>query len=397
MPSVPIVECDDDIEELDGVILDEEELAALKEIESKGYYHGRPKNEPCAPPSLINEEDDNAAFEAAAKEMSAGRGAPPSRAVLDQFQRKWDGFSGDDCVVSRDRPQERAKDVKSQLTDQLNACNAIGHVKDASELKDKGLTAYKANDFEGAIDFWILARAKTRQIFDGNLLKVEVEGKEGQRAEAQALEVSLDLNLAQAYLKVEDFSSASSYCEKALEWEPSNEKALYRKASAEFGQQNYEKTREVLSALFRVVPEHPAGVELIEQVDKKQKISSKKFKAGYKETILYQRAGEEFKSSKYAEAQETLKKLLTMAPEHADGQKLLKQIVKKDKDTKQAEKEAARKMFGGSIKNDPRIAKQDKLLSREAEKESEQEEVNPIIWLWNNVVCCKLCSRRKRD
>lgn len=46
----------------------------------------------------------------------------------------------------------------------------------------------------------------------------------------QTLILSLSLNCAQCQLKLENWNKAIDYCEKALNIESQNEKALYRKA-----------------------------------------------------------------------------------------------------------------------------------------------------------------------
>lgn len=69
--------------------LDEEDLAILKEVKSKGYYHNRPKSEATAAPVRID---------APATPVPGG-----SRTQFDEFQKKWDKFDKEDFVKDLER------------------------------------------------------------------------------------------------------------------------------------------------------------------------------------------------------------------------------------------------------------------------------------------------------
>lgn len=72
---------------LDDEDLDDEDRAILAEVAKKGYYHGRPKSEECAPPVRIEQ--------APPSDPSSSSTSRPSRAVFDEFQAKWDRFDRD--------------------------------------------------------------------------------------------------------------------------------------------------------------------------------------------------------------------------------------------------------------------------------------------------------------
>ena len=74
--------------------------------------------------------------------------------------------------------------------------------------------------------------------------------------ETSKLTTVLDLNLAQAYLKVANSTEAAEFCRMALEREPRNEKALYRKASAELMSEDVKEARNTLHVLLEFAPEH---------------------------------------------------------------------------------------------------------------------------------------------
>jgi len=65
--------------------LDEEDLAILKEVAKKGYYHNRPKSEACAAPVQLEATPTRLGDSPQVK----------GRAAYDAFQAKWDRFDND--------------------------------------------------------------------------------------------------------------------------------------------------------------------------------------------------------------------------------------------------------------------------------------------------------------
>ncbi|CAE7303364.1 GSP1 [Symbiodinium natans] len=72
---------------LDEDDLDEEDLAILKEVAKKGYYHNRPKSESCAPPQRVEEV-------VRLDKSPEVKG----RAAFDAFQAKWDRFDNEEYL-----------------------------------------------------------------------------------------------------------------------------------------------------------------------------------------------------------------------------------------------------------------------------------------------------------
>merc|ERR1719476_723877 len=60
-----------------------------------------------------------------------------------------------------------------------------------------------------------------------------------QAQEAEQLRRTCELNRAACALKLGDFQGAANACDEVLRAEPTNEKALYRRASANFGLSDY--------------------------------------------------------------------------------------------------------------------------------------------------------------
>lgn len=74
--------------ELDLDDLDAEELKILAEVSKKGYYHGRPKNEPAPPPQRLDNCVTNVGTNVTNKKRTAH----------DEYQRKWDKFEDDKLI-----------------------------------------------------------------------------------------------------------------------------------------------------------------------------------------------------------------------------------------------------------------------------------------------------------
>jgi tetratricopeptide (TPR) repeat protein len=66
------------------------------------------------------------------------------------------------------------------------------------------------------------------------------------------IEIPVCLNLGLAYLKVKDFSLSVKYCSQALEKDPENDKALYRRGMAYLGSGFIEKAKADLTKAYEV-------------------------------------------------------------------------------------------------------------------------------------------------
>lgn len=94
---------------LDEEDLDEEDLAILAEVKSKGYYHNRPKSVACAPPQKVSDAPQR--LDSKAEEEKA------SRTTFDEFQKKWDCFDNDNFLEA----------MEAELM------KAVGHDKELAE------------------------------------------------------------------------------------------------------------------------------------------------------------------------------------------------------------------------------------------------------------------------
>ena len=89
--------------------------------------------------------------------------------------------------------------------------------------------------------------------------------------------MSLSLNFAACALKRQMWKQAISSCEDALKIESLNDKALYRKASAEIEFELYDEAKRTLKTLFEEVDEkHAEALKLRQRVKQKEAAQRKK-------------------------------------------------------------------------------------------------------------------------
>mmetsp|Transcript_58139 Transcript_58139/g.138350 ORF Transcript_58139/g.138350 Transcript_58139/m.138350 type:complete len:533 (-) Transcript_58139:107-1705(-) len=146
-----------------------------------------------------------------------------------------------------------------------------------AEAKEKGNEAFKAGKYDKAIKYW--------QGGLKSILSTLCSGPEAmQNTELSELDLTLNLNIAMAYMKKTDYEAADRSVEKALARRDALPphlvvKALYRKASAQRAMHRLEETLETLKDLLEVEPGHSASVQMQQEVDReytKQKQAQKK-------------------------------------------------------------------------------------------------------------------------
>lgn len=90
------------------------------------------------------------------------------------------------------------------------------------------------------------------------------------------------LNLAMCYLKIENFIETQRNCDKALELDPKNEKGLFRRGQAYFGQKDYELSKKDFLRLLEIDPNNNAAKSKILDCNSKIKEHKEKEKKKYK-------------------------------------------------------------------------------------------------------------------
>mmetsp|Transcript_31506 Transcript_31506/g.57442 ORF Transcript_31506/g.57442 Transcript_31506/m.57442 type:complete len:685 (+) Transcript_31506:72-2126(+) len=147
-----------------------------------------------------------------------------------------------------------------------------------------------------------------------------------QVSEAKELELSLQLNLAMAELKLENWAAATKAATKAVEMDPSNVKALFRRAQAVGKTGGLDEAAADLSQCLKLDPTNAAAKKELSAVRKRQaahKASAKKSFSG-----LFDRAGgvygdreEERKAKVKAKAEEEAKRRLEYEKEMTSKEK----------------------------------------------------------------------------
>eukprot|EP00929_Paragymnodinium_shiwhaense_P087525 TRINITY_DN4768_c0_g1_i1.p1 TRINITY_DN4768_c0_g1~~TRINITY_DN4768_c0_g1_i1.p1 ORF type:complete len:448 (-),score=142.85 TRINITY_DN4768_c0_g1_i1:91-1332(-) len=389
---------DDDMDTPDGLVLDEEDKAIVAEVKKKGYYHARPKTETCAAPTRL----------AVSHSPLGGDQKVEKRSQYDAFQKKWDNIEvdSDEENVKVTSSSARISSSSSSSADKKSALlgnnlspedakKLLQHYKsnpnallnDTDAMKRDGAKYFKEGDMDKALEFWGLAKRAIKQINDEELFK----GNKEKQEETRNLETVINANMAAVYLKQEKFNEAIDACNIALKNEPEHAKALFRKASACFATLDTEGARVALKALLKQEPNHVTARQMLQDVKQKEEASKTKLFEGSKKKQQLLKATKQYKAEELDAAKETLTAMLAEWPDHEGAQKLMKEIVDKQKAEKAAAREAAKKMFSG-LKADPRIAAQEK---KEAVKKQEDDQLdfaeNPMLWLK-----AMFCPRRKQ-
>lgn len=383
----------DDMDMPDGLVMDEEDKAIVAEVKKKGYYHARPKTEQCESPKKL----------AVSHSPAGGEEKVEKRDKYDAFQKKWDNFedSDDDGVKVSSSPARisstpsggsgppkseplTSEEAKKLLEHYKNS--PVSMLRDTNQMKEDGTRHYKAGEIQKAIDMWAFAKRAIKQIWDDKLF----DGNREKTEEVQALEMTVNVNMAQAYIKQEKYKDAISACDVALKIKPEDAKALFRKATACNATGDTDGAKALLRALLKNEPTHATARQLLQEVKQKEDASKTKLFEGVRKKEQLQKAQKEYKEKDLESAKATLNGMLATWPDHEGAQKLLKEIMDKVKAEKAAEREAAKKMFSG-MKTDPRTTKSEaKAAERRREEEQMELAESPIGWLKQI-----FCPRRK--
>uniref|UniRef100_K3WIG2 Uncharacterized protein n=1 Tax=Globisporangium ultimum (strain ATCC 200006 / CBS 805.95 / DAOM BR144) TaxID=431595 RepID=K3WIG2_GLOUD len=142
--------------------------------------------------------------------------------------------------------------------------------------KEEGNELFRDGNHQHAAMRYVKALSHASKFFDLNEKDVE---------EVNKLKLSLYLNLAQCYLKMESWGKVIANCKDALAIDPQNAKALYRRALAYEKEKNIDLAAADVKAALKVAAEDKAIVKLDErlklvqkrQLDKEKKMWSKAF------------------------------------------------------------------------------------------------------------------------
>ncbi|XP_064870804.1 sperm-associated antigen 1-like, partial [Oncorhynchus nerka] len=114
----------------------------------------------------------------------------------------------------------------------------------ANREKDKGNEAFKANDYEEAVVYYTRSLSVVPTVAGYN-------------------------NRAQSEIQLQHWHNALNDCQKVLEMEPDNMKALLRRATVLKQQGNYQRAAEDLRNVLQTEPQNITATKLLVEVDKK--------------------------------------------------------------------------------------------------------------------------------
>ncbi|CAL1610501.1 unnamed protein product [Knipowitschia caucasica] len=173
-----------------------------------------------------------------------------SRQSLPRDYREWDKF---------DVEKECEQIDSNNATRDLSANTGLSKLKThfdvsllseqeqiilATREKDKGNEAFRAKDFEEAIAYYSRSISILPTVLAHN-------------------------NRAQAEIKLKHWNSAMKDCQKVLQMEPGNMKALFRCAVVFTNTGRFEPAVEHLRAVLKQEPQNPAALQLLSETEKK--------------------------------------------------------------------------------------------------------------------------------
>ncbi|CAH2300611.1 peptidyl-prolyl cis-trans isomerase D [Pelobates cultripes] len=179
---------------------------------------------------------------------------------------------GDDCVIP---PLDGSGDTHPDFPEDSDVeLNDVGRITSiAEDVKSIGNNFFKSQNWEMATKKYNKALRYVESCKD-------VTGDDN-IAKLNPIAVSCNLNIAACKLKISDFRAAIESCDEALEFDPSNTKALYRRAQGWQGLKDYEQALEDLKNAHELAPDDKAISSEILRVKHRIKEQKAKEKAVY--------------------------------------------------------------------------------------------------------------------
>ncbi|XP_026167900.1 peptidyl-prolyl cis-trans isomerase FKBP4 [Mastacembelus armatus] len=128
--------------------------------------------------------------------------------------------------------------------------NTTEKLEQSSIVKEKGTQYFKEGKYKQA-------SVQYKRIV--SWLEHESGLSEEDEKKAKALRLAAHLNLAMCYLKQQEPNQALENCDKALELDGSNEKALFRRGEALFGMKEFDKARDDFQRVVQLYPANKAA------------------------------------------------------------------------------------------------------------------------------------------
>ncbi|XP_058501032.1 peptidyl-prolyl cis-trans isomerase FKBP4 [Solea solea] len=137
---------------------------------------------------------------------------------------------------------EKAKESWEMNTDEK--------LEQSSLVKEKGTQYFKEGKYKQA-------SVQYKRIV--SWLEHESGLSEENEKKAKALRLAAHLNLAMCFLKLQEPGLALENCDKALQLDAANEKALFRRGEAQFGMKEFDKARDDFQRVIQLYPANKAA------------------------------------------------------------------------------------------------------------------------------------------
>lgn len=128
--------------------------------------------------------------------------------------------------------------------------NTVEKLEQSSIVKEKGTQYFKEGKYKQA-------SVQYKRIV--SWLEHESGLSEEDEKKAKALRLAAHLNLAMCFLKLQEPNQALESCDKALELDVSNEKALFRRGEALFGMKEFDRARDDFQQVVQLYPANKAA------------------------------------------------------------------------------------------------------------------------------------------
>ncbi|XP_038561950.1 peptidyl-prolyl cis-trans isomerase FKBP4 isoform X1 [Micropterus salmoides] len=145
-------------------------------------------------------------------------------------------------------------------------------LEQSSIVKEKGTQYFKEGKYKQA-------SVQYKRIV--SWLEHESGLSEEDEKKAKALRLAAHLNLAMCFLKLQESNQALESCDKALELDPSNEKALFRRGEALFGMKEFDRARDDFQQVIQLYPANKAAKSQVALCQKRLKEQHEKDKRIY--------------------------------------------------------------------------------------------------------------------
>lgn len=181
-----------------------------------------------------------------------------------------EGEESEEVIEVKEEDSDEAPEVQPGGGD-ASADGVDGDVAEKENEKnnelEKGKNQYNAGEYAAAIKSWTASMRSVKYILEKGLYK----DKPDQMAEVKAMELKLNINMAQGYMKMEEWNKTVESADKALDLDDKNPKALYRKAYAQMQTMAFTEAQTSLEKLLKEEPENAAAKSLLQEAKHKER------------------------------------------------------------------------------------------------------------------------------